>query len=105
MCDLPDIDGGWMIDGFDDSNGSEGIDSSYDSDWFDDFSLLLSSLIFSWKDAIYYPTILVLCYFAITYESPLDALQGTSMLGIFGYPVYALVMTLIRRKKNEKQSK
>ena len=39
MCDLPDIDGAWMLDGFDDSDGSDGIDSTYDSDWFDDYSL------------------------------------------------------------------
>ena len=102
MCDLPDIDGGWMADGLDDSNGSDGIDSSYDSDWFDDYSLLFSSLIFSWKDTIFYPTILAICYFAITYESQIEALQGTTILGIFGYPLYALVMTLFRRRKNRK---
>jgi hypothetical protein len=102
MCDLPDIDGAWMPDGLDDSNGSDGIDSSYDSDWFEDYSLLFSSLIFSWKDAIYYPTILVLCYFAITYESQIEALQGTTLLGIFGYPIYSLVMTLFRRRNIQK---
>lgn len=102
MCDLPDIDGGWMIDGLEDSNGSDGIDSSYDSDWFDDYSPLFSHLIFSWKDPIYYPTILTLCYFAITYDSRLEALQGTAILGIFCYPLYALVMTLFRRGKNRK---
>ncbi len=100
MCDLPDIDGGWMADGFADSNGSEGTDSSCDSDWFEDYSLLFSHLIFSWKDTIYYPTILVLCYFAITYESQIEALQGTTILGFFGYPIYALIMTLCRRRKN-----
>ena len=102
MCDLPDIDGAWMPDGFDDSNGSDGIDSSYDSDWFDDYSLFFSSLIFSWKDTIYYPTILTICYFSVSYESQIEALQGTSILGIFGYPIYALVMTLFRRNKNRK---
>ena len=90
MCDLPDIDGAWMLDGFDDSNGSI------------DYSILFSSLIFSWKDTIYYPTILTICYFSVTYESQIEALQGTSILGIFGYPVYALVMTLFRRNKNRK---
>lgn len=58
MCDLPDIDGGWMPDGLDDSNGSDGIDSSYDSDWFNDYSLFLSSLIFSWKDTLAFTSII-----------------------------------------------
>lgn len=97
MCDLPDIDGGWIADGIDD--GTDGSGSSNDSDWFDDYSPLFSHLIFSWKDPIYYPTFLALCYFAITYESQIEALQGTAILGIFCYPVYALIMTLIRRGK------
>ena len=90
MCDLPDIDGAWMLDGFDDSNGSI------------DYSLLFSSLIFSWKDTIYYPTILAICYLAITYESQMEALKGTTILGIFCYPLYALVITLLRRRKDRK---